>query len=132
MKGHSTSDISAAEARVMGLLWQTAPQSSEELAAALHGATGWHHNTVRTLLNRLRSKGAIRATREGRRYLYAPLLSRDAWQSRESHRFIDTVFGGKVGSLLVHFSRHEQLGGDDVAELRKLVERLEAAEKGHD
>lgn len=124
--------ISEAESRVIEQLWQRAPQASDELAAALHAATGWHENTVRTLLGRLARKGAVRAERDGRRYLYSPLLTRDAWQTQESRSLLDRAFGGKVAPLLVHFSRHEKLSAKDIAQLRKLVDQLEAKEHRHD
>jgi predicted transcriptional regulator len=124
--------ISEAESHVMGLLWRNAPQGSEELVAALQPDTGWHENTVRTLLNRLVRKGAVRAEREGRRYLYSPVLTREQWQTQESRNLLDRVFGGRVAPLLVHFSRNEKLSARDVAELRKLVDRLEKKERRHD
>lgn len=124
--------ISEAESRVMEVLWKQAPQGSEELASALHADTGWHENTVRTLLNRLVRKGAARARREGRRYLYSPVLTREQWQTFESRSLLDRVFGGRVAPLLVHFSRSEKLGAKDVPELRKLVEDLEKKERRHD
>ncbi|HJP98490.1 MAG TPA: BlaI/MecI/CopY family transcriptional regulator [Rhodanobacteraceae bacterium] len=117
--------ISEAESRVMEILWRSGPQGSEDLASALHPDTGWHENTVRTLLNRLVRKGAVRAEREGRRYLYSPVLTREQWQALESRSLLDRVFGGKVAPLLVHFSRTEKLSAKDVAELRKLVDQLE-------
>ncbi|HEX7324029.1 MAG TPA: BlaI/MecI/CopY family transcriptional regulator [Rhodanobacteraceae bacterium] len=124
--------ISEAESHVMELLWRRAPQASDDLAVALQPSTGWHENTVRTLLGRLVRKGAVRAERDGRRYLYSPLLTRDAWQTQESRSLLQRVFGGRVAPLLVHFSRHEKLSAKDVAELRKLVEQLEAKEHRHD
>ena len=121
--------ISEAESQVMERLWRDAPQGSEELTAALQPATDWHENTVRTLLNRLIRKGAVRAEREGRRYLYSPVLTREQWQAHESRSLLDRVFGGKVAPLLVHFSRNEKLSAKDVAELRKLVDQLENKER---
>ena len=121
--------ITEAESRVMEGLWQRAPQGSEDLATQLHAATGWHENTVRTLLNRLVRKGAVAAERDGRRYLYSPVLTRAAWQAQESRSLLDRVFGGKVTPLLVHFSRNEKLSAKDVAELRKLVDQLEKKER---
>jgi predicted transcriptional regulator len=124
--------ISEAESRVLEHLWRHAPQGSEALAAALQPDTGWHENTVRTLLNRLVRKGAARAERDGRRYLYSPVLTREQWQAHESRNLLDRVFGGRVAPLLVHFSRNEKLSTKDVAELRKLVDRLEKKEHRHD
>lgn len=126
------SAISEAESRVMEVLWEQAPQGSEDLASALHPDTGWHENTVRTLLNRLVRKGAVHAECEGRRYLYSPVLTRERWQTFESRSLLDRVFGGRVASLLVHFSRSEKLSAKDIAELRKLVEDLEKKERRHD
>ena len=125
MPKHLNPAISEAESQVMELLWSEAPQGSDELVAALQPTTAWHENTVRTLLNRLVRKGAVRAERDGRRYLYSPVLTRAAWQSAESRSLLDRVFGGRMAPMLVHFSRNEKLGAKDVAELRKLVDQLE-------
>jgi len=116
--------ISEAESRVMEVLWQRAPQASEDIVAALL-STGWHEKTIRTLLNRLLGKGAIAAQREGRRYLYSPTLTRGQWQSQESRSLLDRVFGGRLSPLLVHFSAHEKLSAKDIAELRKLLDAIE-------
>ncbi|MGH8113928.1 MAG: BlaI/MecI/CopY family transcriptional regulator [Rhodanobacteraceae bacterium] len=124
--------ISEAESRVMAQLWQQAPQGSEDLAAALQDETGWHENTVRTLLKRLSDKGAVRAERDGRRYLYSPLLTHGQWQASESRSLLDRVFGGRVIPLLAHFSRTEKLSDKDIAELRQLVDTIERKERRHD
>jgi predicted transcriptional regulator len=116
----------------MELLWREAPQGSESLTSALQADTGWHENTVRTLLNRLVRKGAVRAEREGRRYLYSPVLTREQWQAHESRSLLDRVFGGRVAPLLVHFGRNEKLSAKDVVELRKLVDQLEKKERRRD
>ncbi|GLQ46829.1 BlaI family transcriptional regulator [Dyella lipolytica] len=121
----TTVPISEAESRVMEVLWQDAPLTSEQIVAAVQLNSDWHEKTIRTLLNRLLGKGAVEATRDSRRYLYSPLLSRAQWQSQESHSLLDRVFGGRVAPLLAHFSQHEKLSAKDVAELRKLVDAIE-------
>lgn len=125
----TTPVISEAESQVMLLLWQRAPQSSEELVDALLATSDWQEKTIRTLISRLLAKQAIRAERDGRRYLYSPCVSRDAWQSQESRSLLDRVFGGRLSPLLAHFSEHEKLSAKDVAALRKLLDRIE--KKGH-
>jgi predicted transcriptional regulator len=120
--------ISEAESRVMEVLWQQSPQTSEEIVAALAEPTGWHEKTIRTLINRLLGKGAVDAQKDGRRYLYSPRLRRADWQQQESRSLLDRVFGGKVAPLLAHFSQHENLTDKDVAELRKLIEAIEKKE----
>ena len=117
--------ITDAESHVMEILWQQAPRTSEQVVEALQEPDGWHEKTIRTLLNRLLGKGAVTAERDGRRYLYAPNLTREQWQAQESRSLLDRVFGGKLAPLLAHFSQHEQLSDKDLAELQRLVRQIE-------
>ena len=126
---HKPAAISEAESRVMEVLWQQSPQTSEEIIASLLEPTGWHEKTIKTLLNRLLGKGAISAQKEGRRYLYTPRLHREDWQQHESRSLLDRVFGGKVAPLLAHFSQHEKLSAKDIAELRKLIDAIEKKDR---
>jgi len=115
--------ISEAEAVVMEVLWQHAPRTAEEVVAAL-ARRDWAEATIKTLLNRLLTKGAISAERDGRRYLYRPLLQRQAWVDAQSAEFLGRVFDGRVAPLVAHFSQRGQLSAQDIADLRQLIQEL--------
>ncbi|MDH5822880.1 BlaI/MecI/CopY family transcriptional regulator [Luteimonas sp. RD2P54] len=117
--------ISEAESAVMDVLWSRSPRTAEDVAEALRASRDWQEPTVKTLLNRLLKKGAIAAERDGRRYLYAPLLARDAWVAQQSEGFVERIFGGRVAPLVAHFSERGRLTPEDLAELRRLVEGLD-------
>ena len=117
--------ISDAEAVVMDVLWKRSPLSADEVVMALSSRQDWQDATVKTLLNRLLKKGAIDAEKDGRRYLYAPVLQREAWVQGESESLLDRVFGGRVAPLVAHFSEQRKLSRKDIAELRKLLEELD-------
>jgi len=117
--------ISAAESIVMEALWRRHPLTAEDIAAEVAGPQGWTEATVKTLLNRLLSKDVIAADKDGRRYLYRPMLARDAYVSAESTNLIDRLFDGRVSSLVTHFSEREQLSAEDVAALKRLIAELE-------
>ena len=117
--------ISEAEAVVMEVLWGQHPLSADEVIARLPAGNEWAEATVKTLLNRLLNKAAISASKEGRRFLYAPLVQRDAWVLEESSSLLERLFDGRVAPLVAHFSQNQRLSRDDVAELRKLLEELD-------
>src|SRR5690554_910700 len=117
--------ISEAESVVMQALWARSPMTAEEVAAALEGEREWQAATVKTLLGRLLNKGAIRAERQGRRYLYSPVLEREQWMLGESEGLLQRLFDGRVAPLVAHFSSHRKLDRADLAELRKLIEELD-------
>ena len=125
-----TTPISDAEAMVMEVLWGASPRSAEEVIAALADSTGWAEPTIKTLLNRLLNKGAVSAQKDGRRYLYTPVLRRDAWVQQQSEGLLARLFGGRVAPLVAHFSERGQLTAADIAELKRLVSELDEGEPG--
>jgi predicted transcriptional regulator len=118
-------EISAAESLVMEVLWANSPLASEDIVARLAQAQDWQEATIRTLLNRLLNKGAIEAERDGRRYLYTPVLQRDAWVNAQSRGLLDRLFNGRVAPLVAHFSEQGKLSRKDIAELRRIIEDLD-------
>ena len=121
--------ISEAESVVMDVLWRRHPLGADEVAAALASQQDWQEATIKTLLNRLLNKGAIAAERDGRRYLYSPLLKREAWMLEESRGLLDRLFDGRVAPLVAHFSEQRKLSRKDIAELRKLLEEIDDAQR---
>jgi len=118
------SQISESEAAVMDVLWGGHPLGADEVVAALAGR-GWAEPTIKTLLNRLLTKGAISASRDGRRYLYSPVLQRQAWVAEQSSGLLDKLFDGRVAPLVAHFSQRGELSAQDIAELKALIEGLD-------
>ena len=118
-------NISEAEAAVMEVLWRSAPRSAEEILDAVGAERDWREGTVKSLLNRLLKKKAIRAEREGRRYLYTPLVEREAYVSQESKGLLDRLFDGRVAPLVAHFGAQHQLSRRDIEELKRLIGELD-------
>jgi len=118
------SQISEAEAVVMDVLWRSHPLGADEVVAAL-AERDWAEPTIKTLLNRLLTKGAISASRDGRRYLYSPVLQRQVWVAEQSSGMLDKLFDGRVAPLVAHFSQRGALSPQDIAELKALIEGLD-------
>lgn len=117
--------ISDAESIVMDVLWRGRPgMPAEQVIAALVSEQRWQEATIKTLLNRLLKKGAVSASKDGRRYLYTAVLKHEQWISSESTSMLDRLFGGRVAPLVAHFGKHRKLSATDLAELKKLVEAL--------
>ena len=107
----------------MEVLWDTSPQTSQEVNQALRSKKNWAVNTVRTLLTRLIKKGAlvVKANPSGVR-TFLPKVSREACIRAESESFLERIFGGAVKPLLVHFAQNSNLSEKDVEELKLLLD----------
>lgn len=117
--------ISAAESEIMKVLWAESPKAAEDILAVLAKDHGWAEGTVKALLNRLLKKGAIAADKDGRRFLYRPLIGRDDYVDTESQGLLDRLFDGRLAPLVSHFSKREKLAPEDIAALRRLLETLD-------
>jgi predicted transcriptional regulator len=118
--------ISEAESIVMEVLWHSdKPLSCEDVVAGLAGQQDWQEATVKTLLGRLLKKGAVKATKDHRRFLYTPVLAREKWLSLESQRLINRLFGGRLAPLVAHFGAHHRLSKKDVAELKRIIGEMD-------
>jgi predicted transcriptional regulator len=120
--------ISAAESLIMEALWRQSPMSAEDIVAEVGPAQNWADKTVRTLINRLLTKEAVSAARDGRRYLYSPAIERADYVQSESRGLVDRLFDGKLAPLVSHFAETNQLSADDIAELKRLLSELDDAE----
>ena len=120
-----TPDISEAEWEVMQVLWDAPGLTANDVVDRVAGRRGWNPRTVKTLLNRLLAKKALRFEAEGNRYRYFPAVSREACVRTESRSFLSRVFGGAVAPLLAHFVNEAPLTADDIRRLREILERRE-------
>jgi BlaI family penicillinase repressor len=118
-----TPRISEAEWQVMDVLWTDSPRTANEIVDELANAREWEPATIKTMLNRLVKKGALRFRADGKRYLYTPAVTRDACVRSEGRTFLDRVFGGAAGDMIAHFVEDAKLSKAEIEQLRKLLER---------
>jgi BlaI family transcriptional regulator, penicillinase repressor len=100
--------ISEAEWEVMKVLWKKSPCSAHEISDALAARVRWSSATVKTFLNRLLGKGALRFEKSGKAYLYSPAHTEEEFRVAEAESFLCRVFDGALSPMLAHFvqSRH--------------------------
>ncbi len=118
--------ISDAEHTVMEVLWADAPLTANAVADRLSDSQNWTLPTIKTLLSRLVSKGALDTEADGRRFLYRPAIERTAYVSGESKRLVDRLFGGRLTPLVAQFAEAEALTADDIAEIEALLKALKS------
>jgi len=120
-----TPRISEAEWEIMKIVWSRGSCQAGEVIAALqeHDASGsWHPKTIKTFLGRLVAKRALDFRKEGRAYVYFPLVKEDDCVSVASENFLERVFGGSLKPMLAHFVEHKKLSRKEIKELRKLLD----------
>jgi BlaI family penicillinase repressor len=114
--------ISDTEWEVMRVVWAQAPCSAGMIIETLmHGDSSWHPRTVKAFLNRLVRKGVLGFSKEGRAYVYKPLVREEDCVDAASESFLERVFGGSMKPMLAHFVERKKLSREEIRELRRLL-----------
>lgn len=109
----------------MEALWTRQPLTVEEIGEVVAGPQGWGPATVKTLIQRLIKRGAVRSERVDGRTRYAPLVQRADYVQAESQGLLDRLFEGRLSPLVAHFAEHRRLSREEVARLKALIESLD-------
>lgn len=110
----------------MKVVWAKAPCSAGEVITTLLNADpSWHPKTIKTFLSRLVGKKALGFRKEGRAYLYLPLVTENECVSAASETFLERVFGGALKPMLAHFVGRKRLSTEEIRDLKKLLEEKE-------
>lgn len=121
------SKISSAEWEVMTVVWEKAPVTATDVFAALPAGHDWKQKTVNTFLARLVEKDVLSVDRTGKAHVYRAKLQREKCVQSESDSFLQRVFRGATGDLVLHFCARADLTDAEIRELEQLLK----SKKGH-
>lgn len=113
--------ISEAEFQVMKIVWEHAPVSTNQVTDYLTRTTKWSPKTIQTMLKRLVQKKALTYDKEGRVFIYTPLVGREDYVKQESRHFLQRFFNGNMVSMMAAFLDMEELSQQEADELKELL-----------
>lgn len=113
--------ISEAEFQVMKIVWEHAPVSTNQVTEYLTRTTKWSPKTIQTMLKRLVQKKALTYDKEGRVFIYTPLIGHEDYVNQESRHFLQRFYNGNVVSMVTAFLDMEELSQQEVDELKELL-----------
>jgi predicted transcriptional regulator len=111
------------ELEILKVIWQRGQASVREVYNDLLKQREIAYTTVLTMMGILERKGHLQKTRGERAYVYSPVESQDETQQRMVKEFVDRVFNGSAGPLLVHLVADSAISKEELAEVESLVKR---------
>ncbi len=118
-------NITEAESQVMQALWRKTPLTADEIVADVRARQPWAEATVKTLINRLLKKKAIKSERVDGRHQYVALVDRAHYVQDESQGLLNRLFEGQLAPLVAHFAQNRKLKPEEIARLKKLIAELD-------
>lgn len=113
--------ISESEFEVMKLIWKYAPIGTNEITEKLTKTTAWSPKTIQTLIKRLVTKGALSYEKQGRMFVYTPLIDENEYIGQQSRSFLDRFYGGNIAAMLSAYITDDKLSKEELDTLRTLL-----------
>ena len=113
--------ISEAEFEVMKIVWKYSPINTNEITEKLTRTTSWSPKTIQTMIKRLVNKGALSYIKDGRVFVYTPLINENEYIDQKSNSFLKRYFNGNIASMVSAYMEHDRLSEADFEELRTLL-----------
>ena len=120
---HALPHISGAEFEVMKIVWKSAPINTNEITERLLKTTSWSAKTIQTLIKRLVTKGALTYEKQGRVFVYTPLVEENEYISQQSNSFIKRFYDGDISAMLSSYLENNQLSETELNHLRSLLSK---------
>jgi predicted transcriptional regulator len=112
------------ELEIMDVVWRLGEATVHDVCEGLTRPLAY--TTVMTTLSLLEGKkGVLERTKQGRSFVYRPLVSRDEVSRTILTDLKEVLFGDSVGSLVLNLMSDKSVTAEDVSRLRKALEDLE-------
>lgn len=94
----SLPQVSESEFEVMKIVWKYTPISTNEITEKLTQTITWSPKTIQTLIKRLVSKSALTYEKQGRVFVYTPLVEENKYIGQESNSFLKRYYDRDIAS----------------------------------
>lgn len=115
--------ISEAEFEVMKIVWKYAPINTNEITERLTKTTTWSPKTIQTLIKRLVTKGALTYEKQGRIFVYTPLIEENEYIVQESNSFLKRFYNGDIMAMMSSYIENDKLSESEIDTLRSLLSK---------
>ncbi len=114
--------LTDAENRIMEVLWKMGEASVQNVVDTISIEKKQAYTTIQTFLGIMKDKGFVEQRKEGRAFIYRPLLSRSEARSQALKHLIGSAFGGSSSALAQHLLKDSDIDEGELAALEQAID----------
>jgi predicted transcriptional regulator len=114
--------LTEAELPLMEALWHRGTATVSEVADSLPKDKPVAYNTVLTMLRILERKGYVRHTKEGRAFVYQPMVGRGEASRNAVRQVLNRFFHGSPELLVLNLLKDETIDARELERLKAMTE----------
>jgi len=112
------------EWQVMNTCWDKGKSTAKVIFDEIKNTRKIKYQTVKTTLDRLVQKEYLEREKFGPLWLYTPIVSEKALQSRAVESFAQTVFGNAIAPIFIHLFKKKKYS-HEIEELKKIINDMD-------
>lgn len=116
------------ELQILRILWDLGPSPARRVHQRLEAARGTNYSTAVKMLAVMLQKGLVSRDESARPHLYRPTLTRKGAGKRMLRELAERVYEGSSLSLVLHALSSSKASQEDIDEIRRLLDQMEARE----
>jgi BlaI family penicillinase repressor len=116
-------ELTEGEWAIMQAVWENQPCAAPTVQELLQRQKGWHYSTVKTLMDRMVTKGLLSAEKIRNLTLYRSAVTRKQAQKGEIMRAVKRAFDGALTPMMQFLVDTNQLSQEQLKELEVLIRR---------
>lgn len=115
-----------AELALLAVLWQRGPSTVREIHDSLGAEKATGYTTTLKILQKMTEKGLVVRDESQRSHIYHAAVAAEQTQRQLVRDLLRRAFGGSPANLVVQALATEKASVEELAEIRKLLDELEA------
>lgn len=116
-------EISDAEWEVMRVVWTLEQAYTSDISAALKEKKDWSESTIKTLIRRLVKKGLLSSKKDGRKFIYSPLVSENQMINQSSEKLLAKMCDMHKGAAILKLLQDSPISKSDLMKIEKELQR---------
>jgi predicted transcriptional regulator len=112
--------LTKAEEEIMQILWQLKKVNVAGIIEQMPEPKP-AYNTVSTIVRILETKGFVDHEKQGKGYLYYPLVEKETYSNQSMNKLMDNYFNGSFKSMVSFFMKKNDL---DTKELESILKEI--------
>ena len=117
-----SSHLTDAELRLMEIVWEKGAATVAEVVEAVNTEIPLAYSTVLTTLRILESKGYLRHTKDGRAFVYRPVVRRNKAQESAIKHLLRRFFQNSPELLVLNLLERKKISPEQLNQLRRRIE----------
>ena len=128
MPPRQSGTLTEAELRVMDVLWRKGSGTVQQVLDSMSQKPALAYNSVLTTIRVLERKGYLKHLKEGRAYVYTPLVGQREATRSEIRHLVSRFFKNSQEQLVLNLLEDQGIGSEEIGRLREMLVQKDMAQ----